>query len=171
MLVAVSVMLTPEALRERARTIVDSYNAFDSPVNGELLGRYADRLIEGIVTAFTALVAEARVDERANLLRAYHVTLDTLKAPADEWPCNRVNALVAEVRREQRDFKTRDHPAAGGRMPISGDMEWRFTFPLDDGTTLSVRVGSVGRAALIQMAHEEKADDEIAAALRAQEPA
>ena len=72
---------------------------------------------------------------------------------------------------EQREFMTRDHPMAKGRRPLSGETEWTFTFPLDDGTTLRVRVGKVGRDALIHMAHEEVTDDALdAAAIRAQEP-
>jgi hypothetical protein len=31
-------------------------------------------------------------------MRAYHVTLDALGAPEDEWPCNRVKMLVEQLR-------------------------------------------------------------------------
>lgn len=41
--------------------------------------------------------AEACVKEReAEILRAYHVTLDGYHAPANEWPCNRVAMLVKQ---------------------------------------------------------------------------
>ena len=40
----------------------------------------------------------AAMGVEAAMLRAYHVTLDNLSAPAGEWPCNRVAALVRDLR-------------------------------------------------------------------------
>jgi len=36
---------------------------------------------------------------------------------------------------------TKDHPEANGRIPQRGDVEYGFTFPLEDGCTLEVRMG------------------------------
>ena len=86
--------LTPEGLRARAKDLaarlgyVSSAGGAFSPL---------------ILAAFTAPVASARADERAGLLRAFHVTLDSLGAPSDEWPCNRVKLLFVEARRAQRE--------------------------------------------------------------------
>ena len=113
-----------------------------------------------------------RLSERA-ACEAYAVWIqDTILLPT-------FTTLVAEAieswerraaqGRAQREFKTHDHPAANGRVPVADDTEWKFTFPLEDSSILSVRVGRTGRAALIRMLHEEQADDEIDAAIRAQE--
>lgn len=88
-------------------------------------------------------------------LRAYHEGREILWA-------RRVNEAVAA----EREFLTRDHPMAKGRLPVAGDEEWIFTLPLHDGTTLTVKTGRIGRDALIRIAHEEAADDELAAVLR-----
>ena len=49
-----------------------------------------------------ALVEEAhdlgRREREQEMMRAYHVTLDGLNAPPNEWPCIRVKALVDSLR-------------------------------------------------------------------------
>jgi len=70
---------------------------------------------------------------------------------------------VAEER--ARPYRTKDHPEANGRQPIAGEHAWTFTFPIEDGSTLTVHVGKKGRAALLNMANQEAADDVIDAAL------
>jgi hypothetical protein len=47
--------------------------------------------LDALVDAHTEAAVQGK---EAAMLRAYHVTLDSLGAPADEWPCNRVAALV-----------------------------------------------------------------------------
>lgn len=64
-------------------------------------------------------------------------------------------------------YRTKDHPAANGRQPVVGEQAWTLTFPLEDGTPLTVLVGKTGWAALLNMAHQEVADDAINAALNA----
>ena len=97
-----------------------------------------------------------------------HAKYDLERRIAD---CARAYAAqVRQAEREAREFLTKDHPMANQRRPIYGEVEWKFTFPLEDGTILTVRVGLVGRNALIRMAHEESTDDAIAAAIRAREP-
>ena len=51
-----------------------------------------------------------------------------------------LTALVAEASRARREFKTHDHSAANGRVPVADDTEWKFTFPLEGSSILSVRV-------------------------------
>jgi hypothetical protein len=43
--------------------------------------------------------AETRAQAKADVFRALNVTLDALNAPQDEWPCNRISKLAAEVRK------------------------------------------------------------------------
>lgn len=75
----------------------------------------------------------------------------------------------AREERERREFRTRDHPMANGRRPERGEDGWIFSFPLEDGTTLKVQAGKVGREALIGMLNEEATDDALDAALRARD--
>jgi len=91
--------LTPEGLRVRLDDAIASCNAQHD--TGDM-DEY-QICSECILAAFTVLVAEARTDERAGLLRAFHVTLDALGAPPDDWPCNRAKYLVVEARRAQRE--------------------------------------------------------------------
>jgi len=64
------------------------------------------RTHEETVASLAALIRESvrkarqagREDGKADAIRAYHVTLDALGAPSDEWPCNRAKAAI-----EQRD--------------------------------------------------------------------
>ena len=95
--------LTPEGLRVRLDDAIASCNAQHD--TGDM-DEY-QICSECILAAFTVLVAEARTDERAGLLRAFHVTLDALGAPPDDWPCNRAKYLVAEARRAQREEDAR----------------------------------------------------------------
>jgi len=74
---------------------------------------------------------------------------------------------IAQAVRSEREFLTRDHPMANGRQPQPGEQAWIFTLPLQDGTTLTVKAGRIGRDALIANAHQEATDDVLAAALRA----
>lgn len=48
--------------------------------------------------------AETRAQAKADVFRALNVTLDALNAPQDEWPCNRISKLVAEVRKPLVDL-------------------------------------------------------------------
>lgn len=40
--------------------------------------------------------------------------------------------------------RTHDHPEAGGRQPLPGEVEYPLTFTLDTGETLTVRMGQRG---------------------------
>ena len=130
-----------------------------------------------LLPTFTTLVAEARKDGATSACPLCHCCGERRHDGAE--PCVSCETAVAEAieslerraaqGRAQREFKTHDHPAANGRVPVADDTEWKFTFPLEDSSILSVRVGRTGRAALIRMLHEEQADDEIDAAIRAQE--
>ena len=98
--------LTHEGLRAQAREIV--YDGLRSCPGLEVCSQLQITMLETLIlAAFTALVASARADERAGLLRAFHVTLDALGAPPDDWPCNRAKYLVAEARRAQREEDAR----------------------------------------------------------------
>ena len=57
-------------------------------------------------------------------------------------------------------FRTSDHPEANGRTPRLGEQEWRLHFPLEDGRTLWLNVGTVGHHALRDMLIQEMTDDE-----------
>jgi hypothetical protein len=56
-------------------------------------------------------------------------------------------------------FKTKDHPEANGRTPSGGEMAWTLQFLTDDGATILVRIGQVGRDAIRAMLLQEDADD------------
>lgn len=42
------------------------------------------------------------------------------------------------------EFKTPDHPEANGRQPQSGESAYPLTFPLENGDTLIVAMGTEG---------------------------
>ena len=50
------------------------------------------------VRCLTTALRHVEADREASVMRAYHVTLDNLGAPADPWPCNRVATLVRDLR-------------------------------------------------------------------------
>jgi hypothetical protein len=47
-------------------------------------------------------------------------------------------------------FITQDHPEAGGRTPVVGDIRYELTFPLDDGRLLAVQCGVIGIQSLLR---------------------
>lgn len=62
--------------------------------------KYTIEQAERIIGDLRKPVVETVKEREAAILRAYHVTLDSLGAPADEWPCNRAKKLADEARRE-----------------------------------------------------------------------
>jgi hypothetical protein len=59
-------------------------------------------------------------------------------------------------------FITRDHPEANGRRPVFGEFSYAITFPLEDGSTLRVKVGAEGMRHLRNVVLAELCDDETA---------
>lgn len=55
-----------------------------------------------ILAALREAADAGREEGRAGAIRGYHVTLDSLGAPADEWPCNRAKKLADAARQEER---------------------------------------------------------------------
>jgi hypothetical protein len=43
-----------------------------------------------------------------------------------------------------REFKTPDHPEAFGRTAQKGDVEYPVTFPLENGDSVTIRMGESG---------------------------
>ena len=41
-------------------------------------------------------------------------------------------------------FLTKDHPEANGRKAVFGEREYTAIFPLEDGTTLTIKMGQEG---------------------------
>lgn len=48
-------------------------------------------------------------------------------------------------------LRTRCHPEANGRAPLSGETAWTATLPLEDGTSVVIRMGKEGRDLLFGM--------------------
>jgi hypothetical protein len=59
-----------------------------------------------------------------------------------------------------REFRTKDHPQANGKKAQYGDVEYRLTFPLEDGTDLFVVCGKEGMRNLRNVVLAELCDDE-----------
>jgi len=55
-------------------------------------------------------------------------------------------------------FRTKDHPAANGREPETGETAWTLRFPLENGRELHVELGRIGRDAILDMLGREDAD-------------
>ena len=102
----------------------------------------------------TAPVSGARVVEACTHTDDSASTLGACAACIESAP-------FTDPRQRILTFRTRDHPEAGGRLPLLGEREWRFTFSLEDGETLTVATGAVGRRAFIGILHEEATDDAI----------
>jgi len=84
--------MKPRVTDDEARKVIGGSWVFVEPASAAK--HYRDACMD-------LLAARAELAEvRANCLRAYHVTLDGLGAPADEWPCNRVAMLAKELRAE-----------------------------------------------------------------------
>lgn len=49
----------------------------------------------------------SKSEETQGPIKAMHVTLDALNAPKDQWPCNRISALVKQLRDELEHRKLR----------------------------------------------------------------
>lgn len=62
-------------------------------------------------------------------------------------------------------LKTKDHPLANGRKAEIGDVEWTLKFPMEDGTTLHLKVGKDTYTYFRHFLLCEITDDEIDAAL------
>lgn len=105
-------------------------------------------------------------------IAAYHATLDSLNAPADKWPCNRVKSLVdklqAEVERLKTDFK---------EACSQGDY-WEDRFDKADALAkeLTTKVNKWERTSsnsqvelMIQVERAEKAETQVAVLRRALE--
>lgn len=107
-----------------------------------------------------ALTLEEWVKER--LRNCESIAAIKGRADRDGWlnDADYFRAILARLAPE-RVFRTKDHPEANDRTPVHGEHAWTFTLPLDDGTTLAVKVGRVGRDAIIRMAHEEAVDDAL----------
>lgn len=56
-------------------------------------------------------------------------------------------------------YRTEDCPDANGRTPTVGDLRWKFQFPLDNGDTLILFMGSTAHLAMIEMLQNEADDD------------
>ena len=95
--------------------------------------------------------------------------IELIEAAADNpwWtPGRQADVILALAWPEERRFRGHDHPTAHGRTSEPGELEWTFSFELEDATTLYVSVGKAGREAFVHMLAEEVADDAIDRALR-----
>lgn len=57
------------------------------------------------------------------------------------------------------ECRTKDHPQANGRQAQFGEQQWAFTFPLEDGSTLTVLAGRECRERFKAMLEQEELDD------------
>lgn len=59
------------------------------------------------------------------------------------------------------EYKTIDHPEADGRKAIRGEVQYTFSFPLENGMDyLEVRMGKKGRDSFVRMLDAMLQDEE-----------
>ena len=58
------------------------------------------------------------------------------------------------------ELRTEDHPAANGRTPELGEVQWEFKFPLEDGTILRLQMGEKGKQDLRQVILDQMIDEQ-----------
>lgn len=56
-------------------------------------------------------------------------------------------------------LRTKDHPEANGRSPQTGDHEWVFNFPLENGDTLFLKMGDEGLKNLRHVVLDQMIDE------------
>lgn len=49
------------------------------------------------------------------------------------------------------ELRSKDHPEANGRQPQFGDVAWTLKIPLEDGTTLLLKLGKKSRDMIFGM--------------------
>lgn len=69
-------------------------------------------------------IAEGREEREKEMMRAYHVTLDGLGAPADQWPCVRVGKLFRAAEARERSAVAQARRDALGEA-ASWFAEWK----------------------------------------------
>lgn len=63
-----------------------------------------------------------------------------------------------------KTFRTRCHPEANGRVPVTGEYKWDFTLTLEDGSTLMIEMGRETHDAFRGFVLREEIDDAANAA-------
>ena len=63
-----------------------------------------------------------------------------------------------------KTYRTRCHPEANGRVPVTGEHQWAFTFTLEDGSTLVIQMGREGHDDFRGFLLREELDDAADAA-------
>ncbi len=56
-------------------------------------------------------------------------------------------------------LRTKDHPEANDRRPLHGEEQWIVTIPLEDGTTLTLKMGKKSRDTIYGMMIAEDTED------------
>lgn len=68
------------------------------------------------------------------------------------------------IQTPSKTYRTRCHPEANGRVPVKGEYEWDFTFTLENGSLLIIKMGREGHDDFRGFILREEMDDAMDAA-------